>query len=160
LGVDYDQRLSQAVRGFGGGDLLQKIRRRPSFPLLQLLRLRLAKPNRQWLLRKSQIAKLIREELDPQLRIGNAASFPTHWVLPIRVRDSEAVCRGLIAGGFDATRHSSNMTVIPTPVERLEVVTPRASQWASPLIYLPLHPSLTDELAGKMARVVNRLCKE
>jgi perosamine synthetase len=159
LGVDYDQRLTQAVRGFGGGDLLQKIRRRPSFPLLQLLRHRLAQPDRRWLLRKSQLAQLIREELDPQLRIGGAANYPTHWVLPIRVRDPDAVCRGLIAAGFDATRHASNMTVI-LPTERSHAVTPQANHWTTRLIYLPLHPGLTDELARQLARLVNRLAEE
>lgn len=159
-GLDSDQRLGQTVRGFDSGDLLPKIRRQPSFPLLQLLRLRLAKPDRRWLMRKSQLAKIVCNELAPEFQLGAAASFPTHWVLPVRVRDPDGVCRGLIAAGFDVTRHASSMTVIPTPSERPDAVSPRAKQWISQLIYLPLHPSLTDELTRQLVGLLNRLAAE
>lgn len=155
-GLDYDRHLSQALRGFGSGDLLPKIRRQPSLPLLRLMQRRLGKPDRRWIERKNQLAAIIRDALPVRCRLGESAPFPSRWVLPILVEDPDGACRRLRAAGFDATRHASNMTVIAPHPARPDVVASLASRWVPQLVYLPLHPALTDTQALQMARLAGK----
>ncbi len=154
LGIDHDRLISQSVRGFGEGDLLEKIRRQPSWPLLSLLKRRLANPDREWLSRKTELAMQIRQRLPVECRLGDQATFPTVWVLPIRVSNPDSVCRRLFAAGFDATRHASNMVVIDSPPEHPDAQTTMSTKWISELVYLPLHPSLADTLVQRMTRLL------
>ncbi|HMT85931.1 MAG TPA: DegT/DnrJ/EryC1/StrS family aminotransferase [Arachnia sp.] len=157
VGRDHDQLLAGAIRGFGhiaDDELLAKIRRQPSLPLLRLLFRRLDAPERTWMARKNQLAEIIRAELPADCRMGEGAPFPTHWVLPVLAEDPCGVRDRLRAAGFDATRSASSLTVIATPAERPDALTPLASRWISRLVYLPLHPALTDARAVEMARLV------
>lgn len=157
VGRDHDQLLAQAIRGFGRvaeDQLLPKIRRQPSLPLLRLLHRRLDAPDRTWMARKDRLAEIIRAELPADCRIGEGATFPTYWVLPVLAEDPCGVRDRLRAAGFDATRSASSLTVIATPAERPDALTPLASRWVSRLVYLPLHPALTDARAVEMARLV------
>lgn len=156
IGLDYDQRLAQSLRSFHG-DLLTKLSRRPSSGLLALLTRRLQRADTRWIERKTFLAETIRAELAPHVRLGDAAHFPSQWVLPIRVGDPARVCRSLAAAGFDATCHASNLTVIAPSPERPEIATPLAAKWAPQLVYLPLSPCLTERRAREMGRLVNRL---
>ena len=107
--------------------------------------------------RKTRLAEILQCELPTVCRIGDAATFPSRWVLPIRVCDPDGVCQALRAAGFDATRHASNLTVLDPPENRPDADAPQAMEWAPNLVYLPLHPSLTENGVYRLAGLVGQL---
>ncbi|HEY1068236.1 MAG TPA: DegT/DnrJ/EryC1/StrS family aminotransferase, partial [Pirellulales bacterium] len=154
FGFDLDDRLASAVRGFQGDDLLVQIRRRPSRALLALLHYRLTKPDRRWLLRKTELASELRRRLPRECVLGAAADFPTHWVAPILSRDSLGLQSRLRRAGYDATIRASQLRVVPPAGMHPEWQTPEANDWHSRLIYLPLHPSLRSEHLHEMVNLI------
>ncbi len=154
-GIELDQRLSQAVRGFSPDRWLNEIRQRPCGPLLRLLeqRLRTFQPERDntWRVR---LGRWYRTWLPESVKIGRLADIPVPWVLPVRSRDPSALRARLWRAGFDATVLGSQIKVIPPSDSRPEWTTPLASEWLQQLIYLPLHPAVTEHHVRTMAGIV------
>ena len=113
LRTTHDRIISNAVRGFAGGDLLRKIRHQPSYALLALLERRLRRYTPHDVRHRIDAAKLVSSHLPGVSVVGRHAGNHGHWVFPIRSRQPERLVRRLWDEGFDATRGASNMYAVP-----------------------------------------------
>ncbi|MDZ4688104.1 MAG: DegT/DnrJ/EryC1/StrS family aminotransferase [Planctomycetaceae bacterium] len=142
-GRNLDEWIAGSVRGFRPQNLLEQLRQRPCRALLALLHRRLTNPEPGWVARKDALAREYRRRLPPWVLLGGDATFPTHWVLPIRSCDPQGLQARLRRAGFDATTRGSQLRVVPPPAVEPSWATPAAAAWIPQLIYLPLHPALT-----------------
>ena len=150
-GRDPDAALGAAARGFGPGDLLPQIRRRPAARCLRLLARRLgqgADPAR------AARARALLSRLRPEIpRPGAAAANHAFWLLPILARDPDRLCAALRARGFDATRGATSMRVVEAPGAEL----PNARRLLAEVVYLPSTARLPDAELARLASLCNRL---
>jgi dTDP-4-amino-4,6-dideoxygalactose transaminase len=153
-GLDHDGVLSGAVRGFAGGDLLLRLRRRPCAPLLRLLDRRLARASRATIDRRVSFARRLRAGLPVCCWPGSRACEHTHWVLPIESAAPEALVRLLWARGFDATRRASSLVVVPSPDDRAARRAVSAECMLERLIYLPVYPAMSATALARLQRIV------
>jgi perosamine synthetase len=152
-GRDPDAALGAAARGFGRGDLLPQIRRRPAARCLRLLARRLgqgADPSRA--ARARALLGLLRPEIP---RPGAGARDHAFWLLPVLARDPDALCAALRARGFDATRGATSMRVVEAPDADL----PNARRLLAEVVYLPSTSRLPDPEASRLASLCNRLMR-
>lgn len=157
VGVDFDERLSQSVRGFDPRVFLQQLRTQPCPALVELLRRRLQQKQFSWLVRKTALAEQYCRLLPSHVLIGAAAKFPTRWVLLILSRDPQKLRATLMARGFDATVRGSQIRAIAASVTHPEWGAPVAAKWVSQLLFLPLHPSLRTAHIESIGSIVTRL---
>lgn len=136
LRVDWDALIAKSARGFAGGDFFARIQVQPSAPLLRLLARRLQQVHAQRIACRAQAASMV---LQPHVRAevpGRAAGFHSHWVLPVRVAEPNALAAALRRRGFDATRGTSSMTVVgPAPAQQAPQAYAAEVQW----LYVPCH---------------------
>ncbi|HET6149661.1 MAG TPA: DegT/DnrJ/EryC1/StrS family aminotransferase [Polyangia bacterium] len=154
LGGDADRLLSRSARSFAGADLLARIRRRPSAPLLALLERRLRQSPAARVRARCRTAREILARLPATLvPPGRRASFDSHWVVPIRAVDPVRVTGALRAAGFDAAIASS-LTVLDPPPDRPDLDPVAARHLLAALVYLPAYPALPararDRLVGAL----------
>ncbi|MBI3864652.1 MAG: DegT/DnrJ/EryC1/StrS family aminotransferase [Planctomycetia bacterium] len=146
-GVDYDQFLQRSVRGFGSGDLLSRIRRQASAPLLKLLERRLTSRDTPRIIRRIVYTNRVLAGIPPSCRVGAAARDHTQWVLPIRSHASEELVAALRQAGFDATRGASRLCAVSRDPEGAPP--PLAAALLAQIVYLPMWPEMSDqELQG------------
>lgn len=150
LGRTHDQVIGEAVRGFGPGELLGKIRQRPSGPQLAMLLQRLSNPGTERLGRRARLGESFAEALPPGIgRPGDRASVHTHWVFPILAEDPVGLMHFLWSRGFDATRGTSSLGLMETVPERPEVRPERATEILASLLFIPVYPEVPpDKLRG------------
>ena len=156
-GLDLDAWLSRSTRGFDQTAFFEQLRKRPCGTLVELLHRRLTRINRLWLARKTQLAEDYWRLLPPHVLLGREAVFPTRWVLPIVSSDPQRLQSRLTKQGFDATRRASQLRVVPVAGAFPEWTVPRAAEWVSQLVYLPLHPALRPRHINAIADTVNEL---
>jgi perosamine synthetase len=155
LDIDRERLLAGAMRGFAGGDLFARIRRRPALPLLRLLRRRIAQGAQPSVSRRSERARQLAAHLDcmPQsmARPGARAAWHSHWVFPVlhpRVND---LITHLQACGFDVTRGASSMAVVAT---RGEARAAKAEHAFTQQCYLPAHEGMSAHDIERLAAAV------
>ncbi|HEX4142389.1 MAG TPA: DegT/DnrJ/EryC1/StrS family aminotransferase [Pirellulales bacterium] len=178
LGRDYDRLLNGWVRGFAAADLLDRLRRQPSAPLLALLFHRLRTFDAARLAQRAAKGELLAAHLQKRCQEPFRDSVPgtvfdpavellggqahaqthrhTHWVFPILCDEPERLIAALVAAGFDANRGGS-MVALPAPPDRLDLHPSAAARSISRLVYLPCYVDLPDRELARMAAVVNRL---
>jgi dTDP-4-amino-4,6-dideoxygalactose transaminase len=142
-GRDPDGLLRRTSRSFAGDDLLARIRRRPSAPLLALLERRLRQSPERRVRARCRTASEILARLPGTLAPpGRHAPFDSHWVVPIRAADPARIARALGQAGFDAATASSLAALDPPP-DRPELDPVAARRLLAALVYLPAYPALT-----------------
>jgi perosamine synthetase len=153
LGRDLDAVVNGAVRGFPGPDLLTRVRRRPSAPLLALVERRLRGFDRARLDARTRLGERVAAELSPRwLLPGGAALHRSHWVLPLLAKDRQALVAALRRRGFDAATATSGIGVVAS--ERPDLPVSEAERMLSEIVFLPAYPELgEDELARLLAAV-------
>ena len=157
LGSDLDALLNSVVRGFppreSEATFLQRLRRRPSAPLLAMLSRRLKTFDGERLARRAwtgeQFARRLREDLHP----GRRSLARTHWLFPVVVEDREALIMALRGRGLDASRATSNIAVVEAPPGRLSPS--EASQMMSGVVFLPVYPELPPQAFEIMAGTID-----
>ncbi len=137
-GWELDRALNEAARGFRGGELCERLRRRPSAALLRLMarRLRSAAPDRYAARGRCGAAALAR--LPPGLEVlGREAPRHTHWVFPL-VAPGEplAAIAALRRAGFDATCGSSSLHALDPGLG--------VASSMGRVVYVPLDPALDE----------------
>jgi dTDP-4-amino-4,6-dideoxygalactose transaminase len=142
---DHDQVLSAAVRGFAGGDFASKIRRQPSWPLLRLLRRRIAQGEQPSAAQRTAIA-LLAQRIPGA--VGMEAEYHSHWVCPLRHPQADALIQHLLQQGFDATRGASSMGVVAPPAGRARAL--EAEQLFAEMLYLPMHEGMSANDAERL----------
>jgi dTDP-4-amino-4,6-dideoxygalactose transaminase len=149
LGRSHDELISHSVRGFSGPDFFRNIRHQPSAPLLALLLRRLGRFDVARVSRRMGLAARMERLLPSLARPGRSAGFHSHWTFPVLAEDPDALVAHLWSRGFDATRGSWSLYPVPPSAERPDVAAPRAAEAMGRVVYLPLHPGLSErDLAG------------
>ena len=155
-GLDVDALVNRSVHALKPpsserdefGDWL---RRRPSAPLLALLRRRLRTFDSERLARRAQRGEeaaraLPRHVFNP----GQTARERTHWVFPIAVRDPRRTIETLRAAGFDATAATSSIAAIdPAPT--------RTARLMESVIFVPVYPELPERAFRRLLRALAAL---
>ncbi len=147
-GTSHDRLISQAVRGFAGGELIQKIRYQPSAALLALLHRRLQRYRPVDLQARMRAAQQLATLLPDLPMPARHATHHTHWVFPLQSPDPEQLVQHLLTQGFDATRGASSMYAVPssTPLA--------AGQIMQQMLYLPVDAGVSDRDVRKLASAV------
>ena len=142
-GRTHDEVIGQAVRGFRGGELLRRIRQRPSGPQLAMLSRRLANPGLRRLALRTQAGNAFTRALPAGIkRPGSAALAHTHWIFPLLVSNPEELMCFLWDRGFDATRGTSSLGLVEAVPERPEVQPEMARELLAQLLFLPVYPEV------------------
>ena len=113
VGRDHNSLTSQLARGFAGADFFRRIRHRPSAALLWLLNKRLLSDTGKPIEQRQELGEFFVTQLGTAARVvGSEMRRPTYWVLPIVADEPQPLVRHLWAHGFDATSHSSLMSLV------------------------------------------------
>jgi perosamine synthetase len=154
LGWDYDAWVNRAVRGFPGDDLMAKIRRQPSAPLLALMERRFRRFNAERWQRHAEKGRRLTERLERTVLCPGTASTPhNYWVFPILVDEPSRLIKKLVRSGYDATQGAS-LCVVPPPADRPDQRAVFAEEFLEKVVFLPFYPELTARAARRMAAVV------
>ena len=152
LGVDRERLVSGAVRGFAGGEFLNRIRRRPSAPLLQMLRARL----NEGVSRTGMVRRARAKQLSALLPcVGAQAAIHTHWLFPITYARRELLIAHLARHGFDAALKASSIGVLEAPPGRAPAT--QALETFASLAYLPAHEGMSEADIERLAKSVATL---
>ncbi len=151
-GRSHDEVISGLVRGFGGQDFFARIRRRPCYALLALLRRRLGGFDRGTIAARIGNAEAAIKLLPGVPRPGCRAAVHSHWVFPIRVRKPEILMHRLWGAGLDATRGASSLHVVEPPPDRSELAPQKAAKAMSEILYLPVYPGVSEHCLNKLGR--------
>lgn len=154
VGGNLDARLSDALRGFRTAAFFSQLRQRLCPAQLRLLIRRLDAVSGVTAAWKAQLATDYRRRLPAHVQIGLEATFPGHWVYPIRSQQPGVLRGYLLQQGYDATVSGSQLRVIPPAAQHPEWTTPAAAQWVDQLLYLPMHPAQTPRQTQQIAAIV------
>ncbi len=162
-GKDHDQVIQGSVRGFAGGDFFEKIRHRPSAPLLRLLARRLESRGRSRVGgrvegRVARAQRLLRGLSGVQGRVvvpGADLAFHSHWVFTLLVDDPERVVLELREAGFDATR-AATLRSVPVPAGRPDLEPREAQRILARTLYVPCYPEMPERAVDRMADAIVR----
>jgi len=151
-GIAYDEKINAAGRGFAGaGDLLAKIRRRPSAPLLWLLRRRLHRFDGSAFERRrrngAQLASLLAGEMPLP---GTAALGSSFWVFPLLCPQRGKLIEALRTHGFDAARHDS-LHVVPLALPPATGANQQVQQIREQLMFVPVGSDLPEREIRRLA---------
>ncbi|HXF98882.1 MAG TPA: DegT/DnrJ/EryC1/StrS family aminotransferase, partial [Gaiellaceae bacterium] len=116
-GRDLDELLSSFVRGFRvpyhDPAFAARIRRRPSAPLLALLRRRLATFDRERLARRAALGERLASALPQELfHPGRRAPVRTHWVFPVVAGDPGRLLAEVRRQGLDAAPARATSAIV------------------------------------------------
>ena len=160
LGMDLDAVLIAGTRshpaGVSAGELLGRIRRRPTPPLLALLCRRLERFDPEILAARTAAGERLSNALAPCIpKPGAGCSRRTHWLFPVTVGDPGGLVRDLRKCGFDASRATSSVAAVPPPHGTPEPV--GAVGMMAGIVFLPAHVGLTRTDLDRLANAVNEL---
>jgi perosamine synthetase len=152
--LNHDHLINKVVRGFPGPYFFERIRRRPSAPLLSMLARRIrtfdARRFADRTARGDYLVSLL--PCDVQ-RPGGQSAENSYWVFPVLSDDPPALIAALARAGFDATQGSS-LRVIAPPEDRPDL-DPRAIRTAAAkTVFLPLCPSMPARAIRRMAEAL------
>lgn len=156
LGADYDRLICRAARGFPGPAWRERIRRRPSLPLLLFLRRRLTCVDAHRYRARAERGDALVDLLPDSASVpGAAAGYRTWWLLGVLADRPSVLVEACRRAGFDASSHSSSLTVVDPPLDRLEL-DPAEARWGlQRLVYLPVHDGVP---AGELHRLAGVYC--
>jgi len=155
LGRSHDTVMSACVRGFAGPGFFDRIRNRPSTPLLALLARRLTAFDLARIGRRTEAAESVASRSPGVMRPGTLARPHTHWVFPVLAADPDHAVRTLWANGFDATRGASSLGVLETPGHRPDTDPVQARTAMDGLLYVPALPWLSVHQLDRLALTLN-----
>src|SRR5215216_508736 len=158
LGSDLDELVNGVVRGFPPGEpeatFLQRLRQRPSAPLLAMLSRRLRTFDRERLARRASTGeRFLRRLRAGELHPGRRSLERTHWLFPVVVADPEALIAALRGRGLDASQATSSISVVGAPDGRSSPT--EGSLMMSGVVFLPVYPELPSQEFDVMAGLVN-----
>lgn len=149
-GVEPDDLIMTLVRGVPRDAMLQRVRWRPPYAMLALLRRRLASDPSERIAARRKFGELVLREADGVEVLGGLAPNHTHWMIPLIVSDparARAVC---LEHGFDATTGGSTMGPVPAPPERPGAIPMRARAAFEGMLYFPVHADVEPERLSRV----------
>jgi len=161
--VDLDRLVAGSVRGFPGADddLFQRLRARPSTPLLATMGRRLRTLDLGSIAARSRAGEELAALLTPRLaRPGAGADRQTHWVFPVVAPDPKAFVAALRGAGFDAAPGTTSIGVLPAPPDRPELEPHQAQRLMRGVVFLPAYPELSGRRRRRLAEAANAALDE
>jgi len=157
-GHDYEDALSDSVRGVASLGSATQIRRRCSVAMLALLEQRLLGFEPARLEQRSRSGRRLLDLLAGVV-VCPGAQNPVHhfWAFPILVDDPDAVMRALRRAGFDAATLRRSATVTP-PADRPQLDPVAAREALARLLVLPCYEGMPDRELRRQAAVIRRAC--
>jgi dTDP-4-amino-4,6-dideoxygalactose transaminase len=153
-GTTQDKLIQSTVRGFKGGDFFEKIRHRPSAPLLALMHRRLQRGSEKRVTERTARARRLIERAGTLMEIPGAnAAVNTFWVFTVLSNRPEDLVLRLRDRGFDATQ-TATMSALPAPAARPELEPREARAMLARMVYLPVYPELPPARVDEMAAIV------
>ena len=113
--MSHDDVITDAIRGFAGGDFFSLIRQRPSTPLLALLWRRLSsyeENDGEYVDRRRARCELVAGMLEPLSGVavpGSLAASHAYWLFPVVVADPQRVMDHMLENGFDVTQGATQL---------------------------------------------------
>ncbi len=154
IGRDPDGLVSGAVRGFAGPDFFRRIRRQPSAPLLSLIYRRIAKFDRQRIVRRTRLGARQLDLLDGSFPCPGAGDEAcSYWVFAVLAHEPAELIAALRAAGFDGSSAHS-MCVVEPPDDRRSERAEMAETMLPRIVYLPHYTQLPDRELQRMASVL------
>lgn len=153
-GCDYDAAFANFVRGFAGNGFFERLRQRPSMPLLKLLDHRMRAYQAERLARRVALAYRLADQLEADYELpGSAARDHSHWVFPVLTAEPAAMIHTLAAARFHATQGRS-LAVVDPPADRPELEPSAARRLLREAVFLPLYPDLPTREVDRLAQVL------
>lgn len=141
---DFDRVLRQLTRGYDEGELLEKVRLRPSRALLALLAHRLHTYDATLVDARRDAGERVVAAMRP---LGWRNAVHTHWLFPVTSADPSGLVAALRRAGYDATRGASTLVAVDDSA-------PRAAQVMRGIVYLPVYDRVPPEKLDELARLV------
>jgi dTDP-4-amino-4,6-dideoxygalactose transaminase len=153
-GTNHDRAITRSVRGFAGAGFFDRIRRRPSAPLLALLGRRVSSYRGSTVARRTAAAESGIALLKGIERPGATAEHHSHWVFPILCAEPEKLMRHLWRRGFDATLGKYSLCVVDPPEGLPDAEPARARETYERLLYLPVHEATSPRDHRRLAAAI------
>jgi dTDP-4-amino-4,6-dideoxygalactose transaminase len=155
---DLDSFVNGAVKGFPGPDLLFRLRRQPSAPLLALLHRRLRRFDRSRLERRGRLGEYVSDRLpSAYFHPGRAALDRTHWLMPVVTSNRAGLTARLRRAGFDAAAGTSSLAPIAPPADRPQLEPEVAARIMRGMVFLPLYPELDESEVDRLLAAVTEV---
>lgn len=152
---DYEDAVTDAVRGVAQLGSARKIRKRPSAALLAVLERRLTRFDPAVLDRRVAAARRLDRHLSPGVA-RPAGTSPTHsfWVYPMLADEPKPMIAALRRAGFDGAQQTRSQAVAAPP-GRPETTPVVAAEVLKRIIVLPCYPAMPDDEVAREAAIVN-----
>ncbi len=142
--------------GASDGELVRRLRRRPSAPLLALLCRRLERFDPDKLVARTAAGERLSNALGPRVvRPGTDCYGRSYWLFPVLVREPKALIEGLRRRGFDASRATSSIVALRPPDGAPEPV--EATGMLAGIVFLPSPAGLSGSELDRLAKAVDEL---
>jgi len=152
LGRPLDDLVSGAARSFPEGSV---VRRRPSAPLLRVLRRRLAGFDGRRSAIRAARGERAAWALAATVEVPGCAQLErTWWLFGVAVDHPSALIGRLRAAGFDASPATSALAAVPAPAGRPEADPVGARRMLTGLVCLPVYPELPEAAFRRLLEVV------
>jgi dTDP-4-amino-4,6-dideoxygalactose transaminase len=163
-GLDVDALVNRSVHALkppsaeDGDDFFGEwLHRRPSAPLLALLRRRLRTFDRERLRSRADRGERAARALpEGVLQPGRDAPVRTHWVFPVACDEPERLIEALRAQGFDATTATSSIASIAPPAGRTDLEARAASHLMEHVVFVPVYPELPERAFARLLDLLGR----
>jgi perosamine synthetase len=149
------------VRGFPDDDLFERLRVRPSPPLLATMQRRLRRLDSESIAARARAGEALAALLAPRLGLpGGGADRRTHWVFPIVAPDPTAFVTALRRAGFDAAGGTTSIGVVSAPRDRPALEPQEAQSLMRDVVFLPAYPELSGRKLRRLAEAANAALAE
>ena len=167
FGLDVDALVNKSVHalkppsGDEGDEFGEWVRRRPSAPLLALLRRRLRRFDRDRLRCRAERGERAAAALPHCVfHPGRGAPERTHWVFPVACHEPARAIEILREAGFDATAATSSIAAAEAPPDRPELQPKASIDFMEQVVFVPVYPELPERAFRRLLHTLSRLQDE
>jgi perosamine synthetase len=160
-GLDVDALVNRSVHALkppsseDRDEFGEWLRRRPSAPLLALLKRRLRRFDHARLRRRAARGEEAVQSLPAMLfHPGREAQDRTHWVFPVACPSPRRLIARLREEGFDATAATSSIATVPAPHDRPEFAPAGSRRLMERVVFLPVYPELPQRAFRRLLDVL------
>ncbi len=152
-GVLLSDVMRRSLKSFSGDFRIERLRRRPSTPLLRLLARRLRRGSETTKLRR-YAGEALSRAIDPDAQPGGDARDHLHWIFPVATETPDALIASLLAAGHHGMRGLSNLTTFASPADRPELDPRLARRLTEQSVLVPMHAGLHDAAIACLAAAI------
>ncbi len=160
FGRDYEDAVTDRVRGVAKLGSAKRLRYQPSAGLLGLLCRRIYGFKEGSLDVRTAKGELLRDLLGDAVALpGQANAHHNYWVFPVLVDKPAAFVAGLRKLGFDSSGLPRSQAVA-APEGREELEPHRATEALADMIVVPCYPDMSDEELRREAEAIRKIAEE